>query len=201
MGANQRARQAFVRRRSRARIAVAMSCAIAAAIVIVVIVFSVGSRGGGAQASTGTVDATDASVGRIFPDFTMTGLDGKQITKESLSGKKSIVWFTDSTCVPCQLGAVKVRQFEESVGGEPLHVFAVFANTRELPSTLTSWRYTYGRADWRMALDARNALTQTVQLQYLDTKFLLDEHGKILDITSRPVDENYLNLLREKVGH
>jgi hypothetical protein len=197
MGANQRARQTLVSRRSRVRVAVAMSCAVAVALAVVAIVFSIGSRGGGAQASTGASDVIDASVGKTFPNFPMTGLDGKQITKESLSGKKSIVWFTDPTCVPDQLGAVKMRQLEESVGGEPLNVVAVFADTRQLPSTLTSWRDTYGRPDWRVALDAHNTLANNVPLS---TRFLLDDHGKILNVTSIPVDENYLDLLREKVS-
>jgi thiol-disulfide isomerase/thioredoxin len=201
MGGTARARQAR-RRPRRIQVAVAGSVLVAALLAMVVVAVSAGSAGGGgggtAAHRAGTVDATRASVGKPFPDFTLTAADGRPVTKASLGGRKSIIWFTDTTCVPCQLGAVQVARLDDQLGGDAFGIVAVFVNRNEPTEALTAWRARYARPDWRVALD-QQGLANTLRLRYLDTKFLLDEHGTILDVDPAPVDGGYLRRLRETV--
>jgi cytochrome oxidase Cu insertion factor (SCO1/SenC/PrrC family) len=204
VGGKARARQATRSRSSRrVQAAVAGSVAIAALLAVIVLTLGAGSAGGGGDgtvdAGTGTVDATQASVGKPFPDFTLTAVDGRPVTKASLAGRKAIVWFTDSTCVPCQLGAVQVARLDDQLGGEAFHVVAVFVNPAEPTGALRAWRARYARPDWQVALDEQG-LANTLRLRYLDTKVLLDEHGMILDVDPAPVDTGYVRRLREAVG-
>jgi cytochrome oxidase Cu insertion factor (SCO1/SenC/PrrC family) len=188
MGATARARQAARRRPRRIQVAVAGSVLVAALLAMVVIAISAGSAGGGGDGTAGragAVEATRASVGKPFPDFTLTAADGRPVTKASLGGRKSIIWFTDTTCVPCQLGAVQVARLDDQLGGDAFGIVAVFVNRNEPPEALTAWRAHYARPDWRVALD-QQGLANTLRLRYLDTKFLRDEHGTILDVDPAP---------------
>jgi len=156
-----------------------------------------GQRGDTGTAA-GAVDSSSGAVGSSFPDFTLADIDGQQIDRSALAGRRAIVWFTDSGCQPCQLGAVRVRQLEEQAGSPALTVLAVFVNPRESNSTLSSWRATYGRPDWKVALDTDGSLARQVGLRTLDTKFLLGSDGKVLDVDSNPVDDAYIRMLQQK---
>jgi hypothetical protein len=194
MGRTTHSRPAAPSRR-RLQLGLAGTAVVIAVLVVVVFTLVGGSTGGGAGAADATVDAPRTSIGKRLPQFTLTGADGKAVTGTARSGRPSIVWFTDAACVPCQLGAVKVAQLDDHA----FSVVAVFVNPREPLAALTAWRDRYARPDWTVALDARGALSSKVRLQYLDTKFLLDADGRILDVNPFPVNADYLRLLRTKV--
>jgi peroxiredoxin len=196
MGTNARVRQVQRKRKQRIRIGLAATGAVIAAVVIGITLMSTSDSG---SAQTGKISSTSSSVGKSFPEFTLTDVKGKTVSKSSFNGKKTVVWFTDSTCVPCQLGAVKVRQLDDQLGGDAFNVLAVFANSREPASALTSWQGSYARPDWVVASDANSALSNDVQLRYLDTRFILDENGTIVDVTSSQVDDGYVKRLRKTV--
>lgn len=199
MGRNERLRQAAARqRRQRMRIAAASAVTAVVILLAIVVVFQFKGHDDAQAMGTGGVDSTSASVGNPFPDFSLTSMDGAVITKASLAGKKALVWFTDSACAPCQVGAAKVRQLNAELKDQAINVFAVFVNPNEPESALAEWRRKYAGDDWEVALDRDAKLTTSVSLQYLDTKFLLDERGKILDVNASPVDGAYLDLVREQ---
>ncbi|MGH3875882.1 MAG: TlpA family protein disulfide reductase [Actinophytocola sp.] len=198
MGRNQRARQAAAQRTRRIRVAAASAVTVVAMVAAVVVVFQlVGNDDAQATRSAG-VDSTAGSVGKSFPDFRLSTLDGQTVAKESLAGEKSLVWFTDAACAPCQVGAVKVRQLNDELADRAIKVVAVFVNPNEPKSAIASWREQYAGKDWGVALDSAARLSTSVDLRALDTKFLLDEKGKILDVDAAPVDDAYLDLLRRQ---
>jgi cytochrome oxidase Cu insertion factor (SCO1/SenC/PrrC family) len=151
------------------------------------------------EVASGEVDSTPNSVGKPFPDFELTAPDGKQVNRASLAGKTSIIWFTIKGCIPCEQGAPKVAAVDDESGGKALNVLVVFIDPKESMSTLTQWRDQFGRPDWKVGLDSQNALTNAVKVQYLDTKFLLDERGKILNVDVQPVTDNYVQIVRDAI--
>lgn len=193
-----RARQAADQRRRRVRIVAAATVTVLVAVLAVVAVFQLKGRGQAQATGAGRVDSTAASVGRPFPDFSLATMDGREITKESLAGEKTLVWFTDSACAPCQVGAAKVRKLNDELKDRAIRVVAVFVNPNEPDSALETWRARYAGADWAVARDSSAELSASVGLKYLDTKFILNELGKIVDVDAEPVDDAYLALVREQ---
>ena len=201
MGSNALVRQAA--RRRRRRITIAAAATAAAAVVLVIVLLAVtGGLTGGEDARSGSVDSTEASIGRQFPDFTLTSANGEQVTKASLTGKKSIIWFVDQwTCGSCAPGAVQVGKLDDETGGKVFNVLLVFVTGSQQPSDLISWRDQYARSDWFVASDAGNQLANAVQIPCLDSKFLLNEDGTILNIDTQVTDTRYVSMLRSEVEH
>lgn len=139
-------------------------------------------------------------VGRLFPDFELTEAStGQVLTRASLRGKPSIVWFTTSYCIPCQIGAKPVAALDDELGGKAFDLLIVFVDPQEPPSALLWWRDQFARPDWLVALDADNSLAQAVGLRFLDTKFLLDSSGVIRDIDFQVANDRYVKLIRKAV--
>lgn len=140
------------------------------------------------------------TVGTSFPDFTVTEVSSRTITKDALKGKPTIIWFTTSWCVPCQIGAKEVSRLDNELGGKSFDVLVIFVDSRESNSDLISWRKNFANPDWMVAFD--NELTQLasrINLKFLDSKFILDKNGVVQNIDFKIADENYLNIIREIV--
>ncbi|WP_432838859.1 TlpA disulfide reductase family protein [Dactylosporangium sp. CA-092794] len=201
MGSNARARMAARRRRRRTLVAAAVTTSLAVTLVIVLLVVS-GQLGDRDEPANRSVDSTPESVGMAFPDFALTSPDGQQISKASLAGKKSIIWFVDEwTCASCAPGAVQVSKLDDETGGDAFNVLAVFVTGSQKPSDLDGWRNRYARPDWLVATDTGNRLASSVKLPCLDSKFLLDESGIILDVHTQVTDSGYVSMLRSEVRH
>lgn len=194
MRSSTRARLEAERRRGKQRTALigTVACVVAVALIAVLLVTTGQRDGAGSGSDTGPVGST-------FPAFALTDIDGRATDRSALAGRRAIVWFTDSGCQPCQLGAARVRQLEDQPGSPALAVLAIFVSPQDSTTTLSAWRATYGRPDWKVALDADGSLARQVGLQTLDTKFLLGPDGKILNVDSNPVDDAYIHMLQQKV--
>ena len=198
MRSSTRARLDAERRRGKQRTALIGTVACVVGVVLIaVLVVTTGQRGG--AGSGGVAETGPGAVGSTFPDFALTDIDGRATNRSALAGRRAIVWFTDSGCQPCELGATRVRQLEAQPGSPALAVLAVFVSPQDSNATLSAWRSTYGRPDWKVALDADGSLARQVGLQTLDTKFLLDPDGKIVNVESNPVDDAYIHMLQQKV--
>lgn len=188
------------RRARRRRRLVLLGVIGAAAAVVVATVVALNAGGSKPYTVASNSNATDAgalTTGASFPDFAMTDVSGRSITKASLENKPSVIWFTTSYCVPCQVGATRVAQLEDGVGAGAFNVLVVFVDPKESASDLRRWRQQFGRPDWMVGLD--NGLANRVQLRYLDTKYLLDKQGVIQDVNVNIADDQYLSLIRQTV--
>lgn len=136
-------------------------------------------------------------VGQIFPDFALTEVDGRAITRDSLKGKPAILWFTTSWCVPCQIGAKIVAQADNNFGGNAFNVVVIFVDPRESDADLRNWRTQFANSDWMVAFD--NDIAGRVGLQYLDSKFILDQDGIVRDIDFKIADGDYLKRIAQVV--
>jgi len=83
------------------------------------------------------------------------------------------------------------------MGPGALNVVVVFVDPKESPSDLQRWRQQFGKPDWQVGFD--NGLAIRVQLQYLDTKYLLDRKGVVQDSNVNIADDAYLARIRQIV--
>ena len=140
----------------------------------------------------------DATVGNVFPDFSVSDIDGQNISNESLKGKPTIVWFTTTWCTPCQIGAKKVAQLQKDLGDNKLNVLVVFVDPKESVSDLRNWRSQFANPDWKLAFN--NGLAEKIGIRYLDSKYLLGNDGVIKDFNTSIADDQYLALIRSAVN-
>jgi len=154
----------------------------------------------GAAEPNVSVERGEIRVGEPFPAFSVTDVDGRVVTGDSLRGKPTIIWFTTSYCIPCQQGAIPVARLDDRLGGDAFNVLVMFVDPSEGPAALTSWRERFGRPDWIVALDRNDTFARAVHLRALDTKLLLDARGDLQDVNLYPVDPAYLALLQQAAG-
>jgi cytochrome oxidase Cu insertion factor (SCO1/SenC/PrrC family) len=146
------------------------------------------------------IDPEQIKIGKPFPGFTVTDANGGVLaTRESLSGKPTIIWFTTSYCLPCQVGAEEVARLDDELGGKAFNVLVAFVDPTEPPAVLQTWREQFGRPDWIVSIDRGTAFAEALGVVALDTKFLLDAGGVLEDGNAYQVDDTYLALLRRTV--
>jgi AhpC/TSA family protein len=183
------ARAARSQRRRRTLIATAATALVVA--VFAMIVLAVRDDASAGRTSSG-------AVGSVFPEFTLTGADGTPITRATLAGKKALIWFTDSSC-PDPDGLARTAELDDELGGQTFTVLGVLVNLREPSPAEREWRDAFGRPDWLVGPDERGELSSKVGLRTVETKYLLDEHGTVLNVTTSLVTDGYLTTLREQV--
>jgi len=137
-------------------------------------------------------EIVSATVGKEFPALSVIDVDGESTTNQTLKNKPTIIWFTTTWCTPCQIGAKKVAEFNKV--GNSLNVLVFFVDPRESESDLRKWRDSYADPDWKLAFN--NGLAEKIGIKFLDSKYLLDKDGVVLDFNTQIVDDQYLNLLR-----
>jgi peroxiredoxin len=183
------------RQRARTRLWIAGVVAAVAVLVLVATIAVQRSAPGQDAAAGGTSGPAPAGgpaeVGEPMTDFRLVTSDGGEVAAAKLRGNDSILWFTTTYCVPCQVGAVEYRALASELGDEAPTMLFVFLDPQEPNSALQTFRSQFGLPEWIMALDS-DQLAQRAGVQVLDTKIFVDETGVVRDIDTAPVDDRYL---------
>lgn len=93
-----------------------MWIAIALGTVLVLLVLLFASQVGGDPTAA---DRSSRLLGKPAPAFTVTTLDGKQISLDTLRGKTVLVNFWNTWCIPCQQEAPALRAFAAQHRDDP----------------------------------------------------------------------------------
>jgi thiol-disulfide isomerase/thioredoxin len=138
--------------------------------------------------------------GQPFPRFYLTDIDGLEASSDSIAGKPSLIWFTTSWCVPCQIGAKRVAKLDAELGGNAFDIVVVFVDRDEDDEDLRKWKEKFAAPDWQVAFDDQSdLLSARIGLKYLDSKYLLNRNGVLLNQDFQIANDKYLALIRRLV--
>ena len=135
------------------------------------------------------------------PEFTLTTIDGKEVTLSDYKGKKVVLNFWTSWCPPCKAEMPHIQNYYEDFAGE--------ANVEILAVNLTDQDHGVERVvsfvdDYALSfpipLDKEGVVGDTYQVITIPTTYMIDTNGIIQNKIVGPMDEqmliDYVNKLK-----
>ncbi len=126
------------------------------------------------------IDTSDAIIGTqagyIAPDFTLTTVEGNSVSLSDYSGKKVIIAFFATWCVPCQIEADNIKVLQDE--NLDIAVFQIGVDNRESLEDLQKFKSERGRDDWIVGFGFDVA--KNYDVKSLDTTIIIDEEGIII---------------------
>ncbi len=116
-------------------------------------------------------------VGKVAPVFTLTDLNGKEVSIESFRGKYLLVDFWASWCQPCRQENPNVVKAYKAYNSKGFDVLSVSVDRDE-----NAWKEAI-KADglvWTQLHDTDNKAAEMYAIQSIPTTFLLDKDGVII---------------------
>jgi thiol-disulfide isomerase/thioredoxin len=121
-----------------------------------------------------TIDHVDA------PDFSLTGIDGRNVSKESLLGSPYILQAFASWCATCIPEAARIKQVYDRFAGRGLKVVYVSVWDQENPADVADFRKRVGSpADWYWNVD-RDRVSYKYGMLSTESTVLIDKDGKMV---------------------
>lgn len=81
-------------------------------------------------------------VGKLVPDVTVKTLDGKDVSLRSLAGKRVMINFFNSWCIPCQEEEPALQEFARNHANDPDFVFIGIARD-DSDANIRAWVKTH----------------------------------------------------------
>ncbi len=120
------------------------------------------------------------SVGNLAPDFQLTDVFARPVSRSSLvADRPGLLFFTTTYCLPCIEGLRALARFQNNAGTGRFNVLVAFVDQSEQPAALQAYRQEHGLPrTWYYALDTDEMVVK-YHLRALDTKYVLDRAGVI----------------------
>ncbi len=140
--------------------------------------------------------------GSIVPDFTLTTIEGEELTLSKVEGKYILVDFWASWCGPCRASFPHIKEMVKKYGIDGFTVVAVCTSDTE-----EKWRKAVkeDKTTWHNVFDAGaknhqyGPVAKEYGVPYLPTTFLIDENGAIIGRQMK--GEKLEAKLKELIGH
>ncbi|MGI8634076.1 MAG: peroxiredoxin family protein [Segetibacter sp.] len=122
-------------------------------------------------------------VGSKAPDVSLPNAKGEIVNLSSLRGKVVLLDFWASWCGPCRQNNRRMIPVYKQYKDKGLEVYAV-----SIDGNKNAWSRAVeqDKMDWLQVIDVKaergNELTQTWNLQYIPSTFLIDKEGKIVAV-------------------
>ncbi|CDQ42019.1 MULTISPECIES: TlpA family protein disulfide reductase [Virgibacillus] len=119
---------------------------------------------------------TGIHVGKLAPDFTLKGLDGKEYRLEDFKGKKVMVNFWASWCPPCRNEMPDMQRFYED---KDIVILAVnLTDTERKAEDVQQFAKEY-KLSFPILLDKDGKVSENYQIKPIPTTYLIDSKGYI----------------------
>ena len=119
-----------------------------------------------------------SKVGDIAPDFSITDVDGDQISLSQFKGKPVAIAFFATWCTPCQIEADRLKQLDDETGRNKFIVYQIGVDNKESLDDLKNFKSGYGNSDWVVGFGFDTA--EQYNVRTLDTTLILDKEGNIV---------------------
>jgi cytochrome c biogenesis protein CcmG/thiol:disulfide interchange protein DsbE len=135
--------------------------------------------------------ATGLGVGNVAPDFTLTSLNGKQVSLSQFRGKPVMLNFWYSTCPGCLAEIPGMQRFyaAQRAAGKDFVILGV--NSVDDAQTAQQFAQQYGLT-YSLALDDNQQVATLYHLTATPTSYFIDRQGIIRATVVGPVDESTL---------
>lgn len=140
------------------------------------------------------------------PDFTLTSLDGEEVTLSELQGKKVILNFWNTWCPPCKAEMPHMQNYyEQYAQDENVEIIAVNLTAGERDVTadakinaVMTFKNSY-ELTFPILIDSDNAVGVDYQILTIPTTYFIDTNGTIHHTIQGPMNvdmlESYVNSL------
>ena len=134
------------------------------------------------------------SIGKTAPDFTLTDLDGNEVSLSDFRGKYVFIDFWAAWCRPCREENPLLVEVYKQFAGEDFEIISV-----SLDQTEEAWRQAVqeDQLTWTQLHDPVNSVASSYMVQSIPNTWLLDKEGNILhkEIRSAELTEILKSLL------
>ncbi|MGQ1946121.1 redoxin domain-containing protein [Geofilum sp. OHC36d9] len=118
------------------------------------------------------------AIGEAAPGFTLTDINGKEVTLESLRGKYVLLDFWASWCRPCRMENPNLVKAYEQFGGDNFEIVSISLDKAE-----EDWKKAVeeDKLSWTLLHDADGAIANNYAVQSIPSTWLLDKEGVIIE--------------------
>lgn len=132
--------------------------------------------------------------GETPPDFTLTKLDGEEVTLSELKGKKVVLNFWATWCPPCKAEMPHMQKYyEDQAEDANVEILAVNLTYSEkavknVQSFINSYDITFP-----VALDADDEIGKLYEVLTIPSTYFIDSEGNVQHRVIGPVDEQKID--------
>jgi cytochrome c biogenesis protein CcmG/thiol:disulfide interchange protein DsbE len=127
-------------------------------------------------------------IGHPAPDFTLTALDGSEVSLSDFRGQPVVLNFWATWCPPCRAEVPALQSVSESLAGE---VVILGVSLQESPSTVSQFADEFG-ISYPVVLDQSAEAYLMYRVRSIPTTFFIDERGVVTEVFSGPLNEPLL---------
>lgn len=127
-------------------------------------------------AGQGSNDAVGIKVGEVAPDFTLTDLDGNQVSLSDLRGKTVLINFWATWCPPCRKEMPDIESLYQQYRDQDFVVLGV--DIAESADNVRRF-VKKGGFSWTFVIDSDYTTSVNYRIRAIPSSFFVDEEGVV----------------------